>query len=356
MKRNMLAKRLMASALTGILVMSTGMTAFAIEGEETPSNLPKNVTITKVITKDSKLFVPSGNFEFKITPLTEQTGLVGADEGALASPVNGATISEDNKYINSTPDVSNIGVTEVTVGSTTITINSEAFERPGVYQYLVEEVIPEDNEKLDGVTYSTEDKYFNVYVNSDLEAYAYTFVDEDAEDGKDDGIFENGYNKEEGELYDLTVTKTVTGNQGEKNREFQFTISITGEEGEKYYVEYGKEVDGVYPENITVISGASETIPLADGETAIIYGLDSNDTYTISEENLTEEGYKTTVNDKSGNEATGTISTDTTIEFKNDKSVSTPTGIAMTFAPYAVMVVFAGIFAVMFLRKKREDF
>lgn len=40
----------------------------------------------------------------------------------------------------------------------------------------------------------------------------------------------------------------------------------------------------------------------------------------------------------------------------NNKAVTTPTGIAMTFAPYALMVAFAGVFAVMFLRKKREDF
>ena len=40
----------------------------------------------------------------------------------------------------------------------------------------------------------------------------------------------------------------------------------------------------------------------------------------------------------------------------NARSATTPTGIAMTFAPYIVMVAFAGVFAVMFLRKKREDF
>ena len=54
---------------------------------------------------------------------------------------------------------------------------------------------------------------------------------------------------------------------------------------------------------------------------------------------------------------TGTIKDNNVlITVTNTRNPITPTGIAMTFAPYALMVLFAGGIAVLFLRKKKEDF
>lgn len=39
----------------------------------------------------------------------------------------------------------------------------------------------------------------------------------------------------------------------------------------------------------------------------------------------------------------------------NLKNAVTPTGIAMTVAPYILMVAVAGIFAILFLRRRHEE-
>ena len=60
--------------------------------------------------------------------------------------------------------------------------------------------------------------------------------------------------------------------------------------------------------------------------------------------------------DKDGT-VSGTISADTNITVTNTRNASAPTGIAMTYGPYALMVALAGGMAVLFLRRRnREDY
>ena len=43
------------------------------------------------------------------------------------------------------------------------------------------------------------------------------------------------------------------------------------------------------------------------------------------------------------------------VEFTNNRDAVTPTGIVMSFAPYILLVALAGVFAVLFLRKRRHE-
>lgn len=62
------------------------------------------------------------------------------------------------------------------------------------------------------------------------------------------------------------------------------------------------------------------------------------------------DGYETT---KTGDN--GTIDSATaTAAFTNKKDATTPTGVIMTIAPYALMVVLAGAFAVVFLTRRNR--
>ena len=80
--------------------------------------------------------------------------------------------------------------------------------------------------------------------------------------------------------------------------------------------------------------------------------------YTVTEETLTNEGYTTYIDEikSTTNVATGTIEADTTVAYRNDKVVTTPTGIVMTFGPYVLLIALAGVFATLFFRRKREEF
>lgn len=351
MKMSKKLRAIASAALISAMVMSMGgMTALA----ESTTDAPKKVTITKEVTKPKDIYLPKTNFEFTITPKEELTGSKDANGKKYDVPAGkvNRTIT-----IAASPSEADMGREKVTVGTGDLNVDTKNWPAPGIYRYTV----TENNGGYTGMSYTLEVKYFDVYVNSACEAYAYTFVDTEDAKVKDDGKFENSYGEGDNAFHNLTVVKNVTGNQGEIAREFKFTVKVDGEDGENYKLVYGKvDESGAFVEKdskeVRLVSGTPMNITLANGEQAIIYGLDANDTYTVSEEDLTGESYTTTVDGMSGHEATGTLSTDKKVTFENTKNAITPTGIVMSFAPYALVLLLAGVFGVMFLRKKREEF
>lgn len=329
MKKSKTLRRVAAMLLAGTLMMAMGTTAFA-------DNEPKNVTITKEITKDANDYAPATTFEFQITPGTPVDASEGQD-AIYRGPDGGAYFAEGAGKITSAPDLSDIGETTTTVGTTTISIDNTKFTAPGIYRYNV----TEKQGTYEGVNYSGETKYFDVYVNSNKDVYAYTFTNTAAADGKDDGVFTNDYTM----IYDVKITKKVTGNQGDKSKDFSFTIDASGADGEQFYVTYG---DG---KTVTLATGKdSQTITLKDGQSATIHGLSATDTYSVEEVDYTKDGYTTTVDGAKS----GSISADTTVTFTNHKEATAPTGIMLNIAPYVLMVAVAAVLAVVFLRKRNS--
>ncbi len=105
----------------------------------------------------------------------------------------------------------------------------------------------------------------------------------------------------------LFIAKTVEGNGGDKNKEFEFIVTFNTN---KTYSYKGTGVsDG------TIKSG--DIIKLADGQSIEITGILEGTTYTVKEEDYSSEGYAT----KSTGE-TGTISKDTAsvAHFTNTKN------------------------------------
>lgn len=339
-----IAAMLMAGAMAA--TMSTGVMA---EGE------PAYVTITKKIAKEENVYAPATTFQFTIgsgTPVdaTEESDAI------YAGPEGGAYFAEGAGSILSAPADSDIGATTVTAGTTSISINGSKFTAPGIYRYVVKETAG----SYEGVAYSTETKYFDVYVNSNNEVYSYTFTDMAEPRKKDDGVFINEYGVGDSDdtLHNLTVKKNVAGNQGNTAQEFSFTIGVTGVTGEKYYVIL-KDKDNQQTGSITLVSGNTATISLSHEETAVIYGLSASDSYTVEETDYSADGYNTTITiDGVVAEADDvkegqTTQKDVTVKFTNKKEVTTPTGLVMDIAPYLLMVVAAAVLAVVFLRKRR---
>lgn len=85
----------------------------------------------------------------------------------------------------------------------------------------------------------------------------------------------------------LSVSKTVTGSAGEKNRDWTFKITLND-----------KTVDGVYGD-MTFIAGVA-TITLRHGETKTAENLPAGTTYTVIEMEADSDRYKTTVENGSG--------------------------------------------------------
>lgn len=339
MKLKKIARRLSSALAVGTMVVSMlGMTAFA-------EDAPMNVTITKNLAKPKNVFAPQTEFTFTIAPGTAVSAGNGSD-AVYAGPEGGATLA--NGVITSTPKADDIGKETVKVGTLDITIDSTKFTAPGIYRYVVFETAG----SYEGISYTDEVKLFDVYVNSDKEVYAYTFVSSDNPKVKDTNPFVNEYGvgEAEKELNDLTISKAVDGNQGDKSKKFEFTITVTGQEGEQFYV--------TLPDNsaLTLLSGESQTITLSDGQSATIYGLSETDSYTVEETDYTTDGYTTKIDNMETREATGTIQQDKTLNFVNTKNANVATGLILNIAPYVLMVALAGILAFFFLRRRKSEF
>ncbi len=148
----------------------------------------------------------------------------------------------------------------------------------------------------------------------------------------------------------LTVRKTVSGNMGDRNREFDFTVQAQNSE------EQPVSVDGIY-EGIHVRNGQFK---LKHGQSLVIPELPYGVTCTVTESIPEEEGYTTTVKvDGSEEKSSKTVTvknmnTAAVIDFTNTKTLNVPTGIFTDNLPYLMMLAMAAIGLTGFSwRKKR---
>ena len=218
-----------------------------------------------------------------------------------------------------------------------------------------------------------------------------------AEEAKDDG-FTNTYT-----TYDLTLTKTVTGNQGDRDKFFKFTVVISNAVPGTVYdvitptdgptetdLEEGDVLSGddqnVNLNELTVgaavdpstTGSVTATYYLKHNQSIVIQGLTADTHYTIEESNYSTDGYSTAYSVEVGGEevvqsttsnSTGdrkmsidatepeeTATTDdNTVTFTNTKNGSVPTGILLETAPYLILgaVVVAGLVVLFATRRRR---
>ena len=366
MEKRMLKKVSTVTAAGIMMTAMLGMQVSAAESSDSETEVKKTPMITKQITKESNIYAPKTTFKFTVAPGTAVPA--GENQEAIyAGPAKGVTLDED--VIASVPADSDIGNEKITVGTTKLNVNESVFTKgedakPGIFRYVVSEVAADkDGNAYEGVAYTTEQKYFDVYVTSDddgnLEVSSYLFADKNNPESKGEGVFTNDYSSQHNTLKDLTVKKEVTGNQGNRNKDFKFTIKVDGAAGEQYYVTFS---DGKAP--TTLVSGEAKTITLKDNETAKIFGLSETDEYTVTEASYADDGYTTTIDNEEKLTATGTIKKDTearttaangdkNITVVNDKTTNSPTGIFLHIAPYIALIGAAIASSLLFFRRKR---
>lgn len=342
MKRRM-NKRMATAALAGAMVLSmNGMSAFAAVTE---------FNLTKEVTTDGNTHAPNTAFSFTITEGRE--GTLGTAK-VYAGVEGGLTLDTANDFSFAPGD--DVAASYTKTGK--IKVDASVFTKPGVYHYLVTET----QGTYDGITYDVTPRHLYVFVVNGKDGYEVEAVKvvKDGETAKADSlkvINKYGDNTPDDDIHDFIVKKTVTGNQGDKNMEFSFTITIDGDDTDKKDKELYKAVKTLKngeEEIIHIKDEEATSFALKDTETLHIYGLSEKDKYTVTETDYTAEGYTTTVKDEN---ATGQLEADgVVVEFINDKNVGPATGVAMTFAPYVLLVAAAGgLGAVVLGKKKRED-
>ena len=365
---------------TAMLASLTAVPAFAYEAEDLTGAGQFNgdtFTISKHLQLADDTFTPNHTYNFTITPANaddaeEANGIEDGVAGAVDSTASVTFETTDNKNDNN--------VVTKSTGNIKVSLGEGKIDHAGVFKYAVEEVT-EGEGIYDDVKYDTNDLVLYVHVinnketDTGLEVDFVELVDPDASESKKIDGFTNEYGVDgEGKdkLYNVDLTKVVSGDGANMNAEFGFSVKVDSEYGNSKYLvidnngnaqpdhDQGEHAD----QWIELKNGEAYTaLKLGNGDHAFIVGLTNGDSYTINETDP-GKGYVTTAMngskavtfDEGTLQFTGSGLTDnTTITYTNTKKVVTPTGIVMNVAPYALLVVVAAAGCFVFLRKRRED-
>lgn len=380
------AKRAMSLAVALLVAFGVFAAALPAQAANTPAQ-GGEFKFDKYLVMDQNANVPNVTFNFTIAAGSYVAASGGEPEilAGIGTPTVGSAEFEapnGGDTGTTTYDTVQEGDT-LTLGSgkkyaavpVTVDFSDISFTAPGIYRYIITETASSQ----DGITNDTEstrtldvyvrykktggDESSPVYSETDLEATNYVLHDGTEHPGtaaKSTG-FTNQYT-----TYDLTLEKQVTGNQGDREKYFEFTVNITGAvAGTKYTV----VTDGntYTPANPTVLvaedGSVSGTFYLKDDEKIVIQGLTSQTNYTITETSCEDEGYTTSyvldsaVESVKSNETTKAAmgDADHTVVFTNHRQGTVPTGVLLETAPYIALTlaVVAG-FVVLFATGKRR--
>ena len=267
-------KRKLSTALVMLLafVLLIGTTAITASAETTYQSIGGSTSFVKNLVVDADANIPDVTFSYS---MRRGTAVQATDSNIeiLVSETGGGTIG--------TAEFSNADTTNTIAGlptdadhsnpttgkkyvqkSVSITLPNTSFTKPGVYRY---EITEKTDNPLPGVTYDPDSiRYLDVFVVADesdvLHVQNYVFRKAATNIGLDGKYVSNPDEKSSGYIntltqYDFDFSKTISGNQGDKNKRFNFTLNITGANPGVYPVETN-DVTG-NPTSITV--GANGT-------------------------------------------------------------------------------------------------
>ena len=141
----------------------------------------------------------------------------------------------------------------------------------------------------------------------------------------------------------LTVTKTVTGTDGEKDRLFSFTVYLDDQ-----------TINGTY-EDMTFVNGKAR-ISLRDGDSATATGLPAYTGYTVIENGADEDGYTVKATGAVGEIQPGATAD---VSFINHRDTAedgeTPKTGDVSMLPDIALMAAAGAMFTLFLRKRMRS-
>lgn len=397
-------RRFLSTASAAVLasaMMFTAMPVFAANSYTAISGGTTN--FDKYLVMDKEANVPNVSFTYTIEAGSaipaDVTGnkfavLAGVDAGNITITDQDDTTdgyqlvfsSADTTSADANSNVKNYNAATQKYATKTATVDFSgcSFTEPGIYRYKITE-----SGTNQGVTNDADpDRYLDVYVEDDngslkIQGYVLHANASNVTIGTDNQLSNEGENndaKSQGftNTYgtaDLTISKTVTGNQGSRDKYFKFTVVISGAvAGTKYTVDLTdaesapvKNGATIYdtmtnPGSIEIPAGATTVTTefyLKSGQSIVIRGLAEETKFSVTEE---EEDYKPSVQVDSAaavdSETTGekTIeSADITVAYTNIRSGVIPTGVIMTVTPFAAITLLGGFGAVKIIMKKRRE-
>ena len=335
-------KKLLALIMALAMVLSLSATASAAE-----NNQDASFSVVFKLANDGTIS-PEETFTFTFSNGT----VTDAANGVSAPAISPVTIDFAEGAATAA------GVTK----QVTVPLSGINWPSVGVYTYDVKQTAG----STAGVSYDNKTLKMKVTValdenTGDDAKYYVAFVTTTIADGNDDGItdvksgsFENTYS-----AGSLAVTKNVTGNMGDRNRYFKITVTLKGEDGKSHAASYpvtggSKLVNGTDDTSASTISvDTPADFYLKHDETFTIANLPYGVTYTVVEENYSNDGYTTTTT--YSDEINKKIDTSLdTVTITNHKEATVDTGIMLDSLPYVLLLTVCVVCMVAFFVKKRS--
>lgn len=247
------------------------------------------------------------------------------------------------------PTITSISFDEGEATATkTATITLPTYTAVGIYTYSFNEVVPDT--KTAGVTYNGGTMYLVVTVveqNGKVRVAAVHCEGDPANNGEKTDNFENTY-----ESGTLAVSKTVTGNMGDKTKYFDVTVTFAAASGEAINSTI-KYSGGKYTNEVTVTNNTA-TIQLKHGDTVTFTNVPEGVTWTVVEADYTGEGEGKGYEAAKYSKSTDSIAAGDadTCSITNNKGVSVDTGIALDNAPYMIVLALVVVAGVMMMKKR----
>ena len=373
-------KRRFATALVLLLAFALliGTTAITASAETTYQSIGGSTSFVKNLVVDADANIPSITFTYS---MRRGTAVPATDSNIeiLVSEVGGGTVGTAAFSNNDTLNTINGLPTDADPSSPTagkkyvqknvsISLPDTSFTKPGVYRY---EITEKNDNPLPGVTYDPDSiRYLDVFVvadeNDELHVQNYVFRKAATNIGLDGKYISNPTEKGAGynnilTQYDFDFSKTISGNQGDKNKRFSFTLTITGANPGTYPI-IAHDVEG-NPTSITVGANGTATgeYSLTDGSTVKVIGLNKGAVCTVTED---PDDYTATHSLDGGDVVSGESSgavpladSDHSVAFTNTRNGIIPTGVILTIAPFAIGIcVFGAIIIFIIVRRKRRNY
>lgn len=367
-----------SKASAALLVAGMAMTPVMAEGSTYTAVAGTNTTFTKTITMSKSANVPNVTFSYAVAAGTAQA----ASDGNLAifAGNDGVTSTGLPTIADVTFAASDAKSTDTSVTKTaTVDFSKVSYKEPGVYRYVVTESgtaqglsTTEDQTKAIDVYVTDDAGTLNVagYVMHNNETDKAAQLDETKKLDDKDTDFEHVLTTS-----DLTISKTVTGNQGSHDEYFKVTVALTGADaGTKFTVDLANadattKTNGINTEAhtnpATITAGNDGTVTqdfwIQHGQSIKVLGIGGNTGYDVLEAN---GSYKTTIEvtgDTDGvNNATPEVSDtaitkDTTVAYTNNKQGAIPTGVAMAIGGPVAITLLAGSGIVVHMKKKKDE-
>ena len=320
---NKFVKRGFTGLLALTLAAGMSVPAFAADAD---AAVQKDYRLTNAGTVS-----PAETFHFLVEKVSVAEG-TRADGSALTTADMPALTISDAAYAAGTNGVKDLIITP-----------ASAFPNVGIYTYKVTETAGDTA----GVTYDAREMELKATVYYDAQgalAVEYAFRPDGENKGED---IVNEYS-----AGSLTVGKTVTGNFGDKNREFNIDVTFTAPAGKtvRSDITYG---DSTISPSEWVNGTVTRTVSLSSGEQVRFDNVPYGVTYTVAEQDYSGESYTASYdNAAAGSIAAAGVSTTVT----NSKITAVDTGVILNSAPYILLLAGVGAAAAAFLllKKRRE--